>query len=106
MGHNPADVTYTERSTPGAVVFTERATPGAVVYTERSKPSTTSLEPLTARQRDDGFWLFLSGIKDGEMFYKNSDDWQLLNGTLAFGAVQRMGQKESDDFVLVLEDSS
>jgi hypothetical protein len=40
------------------------------------------------------------------MFTKNDDDWQLLAGAVAFGHAQRMGQEESGDFVLVLEDNS
>ena len=95
MGHNPASVT-----------FTERATPASVVYTERSAGASVWLEPLTAKKRSDDFWLFLSGLADGTMFTKNSEDWQLLNETAAFSADQRMGQEENDDFVLLLEDNS
>lgn len=95
MGHNPASVT-----------FTPRATPTPVVFTERSAVATTSLEPLRAKKRSDGFWLFLSGLADGTMFTKNTDGFQLLKGLEAFGAVQRMGQREVDDFVLVLGDNS
>lgn len=84
MSHNPADVTFTERST------------GASVW----------LKSLTARKRSDDFWLFLSGLKGATMFAKNSAGWQLLNGTVAFGAAQRMGNRDTDDFVLVLEDNS
>ena len=95
QGHNPASVT-----------FTPRATPDSVVFTERSAASTTSLEPLRARKRSDGFWLFLSGLADGTMFTRTSAGWQLLAGLAAFGAGQRMGQEESGDFVLVIEDNS
>ena len=84
MGHNPASVTFTERSTS----------------------ATTLLEPLRAKKRSDGFWLFLSGLADGTMFTRTSAGWQLLSGTAAFGAGQRMGQEESGDFVLVVEDNS
>ncbi len=95
MGHNPASVT-----------FTERATPASVVFTERSASATTSLEPLRAKKRSDGFWLFLSGLSDGTMFTRTSAGWQLLAGLAAFGAGQRMGQEETGDFVLVIEDNS
>ena len=95
MGHNPASVTYTERATPASVVFTERSA-GASVW----------LEPLTAKERSDGFWLFLSGLADGTMFTKNAEDWQLLLGSTWLGADQRMGQEEDDDFVLLIEDNS
>ena len=94
QGHNPASVTFTSRTTPSSVVFTER-----------SADATTSLEPLRAKKRSDGFWLFLSGLADGTMFTKNSDGWQLLAGLSAFGASQRLGQREVDDFVLLLGDS-
>ena len=81
--------------------------PASVAFTERTANITVMLEPLTAKKRtSDDFWLFLSGLVDGTMFAKNSEDWQLLNGTAAFSAVQRMGQEEDDDFVLVLEDNS
>ena len=105
MGHNPADVTFTPRATPDSVVFTERST-AATSYTERSTSATTSLEPLRAKKRSDGFWLFLSGLADGTMFTKNSDGWQLLLGSAAFGASQRMGQREVDDFVLLIGDNA
>lgn len=95
MGHNPASVTFTPRPTPDSVVFTER-----------SASATTSLEPLRAKKRSDGFWLFLSGLADGTMFTKNADGWQLLAGLAAFEASQRMGQREVDDFVLVLGDNA
>ena len=94
QGHNPA-----------SVAFTSRATPSSVVFTERSTSATVTLEPLRAKKRSDGFWLFLSGLADGTMFTKNSDGWQLLAGLAAFGAGQRMGQREVDDFVLVLGDN-
>ena len=95
MGHNPASVT-----------FTERATPSSVVFTERSARASVWLEPLTAKKRSDGFWLFLSGLADGTMFTKNADDWQLLTGTVAFRADQRTGKRDIDAFVLVLEDNT
>lgn len=95
QGHNPASVTFTPRATPDSVVFTERST-----------SATTSLEPLRAKKRSDGFWLFLSGLADGTMFVKNADGFQLLTGLAAFGATQRMGQRETDDFVLVLGDNA
>jgi len=106
MGHNPASVTFMEREDPASVVFTERSAPSAVVYIERSTDDSVWLEPLTTKKRSDGFWLFLSGLADGTMFTKNAEGWQLLNGTAAFGADQRMGQEEDDDFVLLLEDNS
>ena len=57
QGHNPASVS-----------FTSRATPSSVVFTERSASATAMLEPLRAKKRSDGFWLFLSGLADGTMF--------------------------------------
>ncbi len=105
QGHNPASVTFTPRATPDSVVFTERST-AATSYTERSTSATKSLEPLRARKRSDGFWLFLSGLANGTMFTRTSAGWQLLAGLAAFGAGQRMGQEESGDFVLVIEDNS
>ena len=80
--------------------------PASVAFTARSVLATVMLEPLKAKKRSDGFWLFLSGLADGTMFSKNTDGWQLLTGLTAFGAVQRMGQRESDDFVLVLGDNA
>ena len=80
--------------------------PGDVTFTKRSTKATVLLEPLTARKRTDGFWLFNSGQHNGTMFAKNVDGWQLLTGTAAFGAAQRMGQREVDDFVLVLGDNA
>jgi hypothetical protein len=106
MGHNPASVTFTPRATPSAVVYTERSAPAAVVYTERSTSASTWLEPLTARKRSDGFWLFLSGLANGTMFTKNDDDWQLFLSADAFGNVQRMGKRAEDGFVLLLEDNT
>ena len=94
-GHNLPDVTFTERGTPDSVVFTER-----------SAAATKSLEPLRARKNSDDWWLFNSGLAAGDIFAKNTDGWQLLNGTAAFGAAQRMGQEETGDFVLVIEDNS
>ena len=95
MSHSPIDV-----------VFTERVAPDAVVFTERSAPSTRSLAPLTGKKNSDDWWLFNSGNAEGSMFTKNADDWQLLAGTVAFAAAQRMGKRDEDEFVLVIEDNS
>ena len=81
--------------------------PASVAFTERSTAATVSLEPLTARKNSNNFWLFLSGIKNGDVFAKNSDNFQLLNGTLAFGAAQRLGRRDTvDRFVLILGDNA
>ena len=80
--------------------------PGDVTFTSRATNATVLLEPLTARKRTDGFWLFNSGQADGTMFAKNVDGFQLLTGLVAFGASQRMGQREIDDFVLVIGDNT
>lgn len=80
--------------------------PASVTFTARSVSATVALKPLTARKRTDNFWLFLSGLAAGTMFAKNADGWQLLSGVAAFGATQRMGQEENDDFILVLGDNS
>ena len=105
QGHNPRDVTFTSRTTPASVVFIERST-AATSHTERSTATTTLLEPLRAKKRSDGFWLFLSGLADGTIFTRTSAAWQLLAGLAAAGAGQRMGQEETGDFVLVIEDNS
>ena len=91
---------------PPPVTFTPRATPDSVVFTERSTSATVSLEPLTTRKNSADWWLFFSGLAEGEMFTKNAADWQLLAGLKAFGADQRMGKRDTDRFVLVLEDSA
>ncbi len=94
-GHNPRPVTFTLRPTPSAVSFTER-----------SAAATASLEPLTTLKNSDGWWLFLSGLADGETFTKTSASWQLLAGLKAVGATQRMGKLDTNGFVLLIEDNA
>ena len=83
QGHNPASVTFTSRSTSATVL----------------------LHDLSMRKRSDGFWTYLSGISKGEIFAKDSNGFQLLNGAAAFGDSQRLGKREADEFVLILGDN-
>ena len=85
MGHNPVSVTFTERSTA----------------------ATVSLNELSMRKNSVGFWLYLSGLRRGDIFAKSSDGFQLLNGTTkAVNSAQRLGKRDVDEFVLILGDNA
>ena len=81
--------------------------PVSVTFTERSTLATVSLHELSMRQNSDGFWLYLSGLREGDIFSKNSNNFQLLNGTTkTVAALQRLGKRDVDEFVLILGDNA
>ena len=81
--------------------------PVSVTFTERSAAATVALHELSMRQNSDGFWLFLSGLRLGGIFSKNEDDFQVLIGaTKSIGDARRLGKRDVDGFVLILEDNA